>query len=166
MSGVRNKTTSIKRPEHRAAADDGRSHVGDFTRGIPVEQRISRRPQLAMFAGIFVLLVVVVAMVAVFILPINTWREQDNVLREREEQLEKLAIVNGELEALDARLDTDEGVREAAGGEINYVDPGEQQIVVIDDVTLPRNLPNGWPYNISEQILAIRRAEPVAASGD
>ena len=88
------------------------------------------------------------------------------MLREREEQLEKLAIVNGELEALDARLDTDEGVREAAGGEINFVDPGEQQIVVIDDVTLPRNLPNGWPYNISEQILTIRRAEPVAASGD
>jgi cell division protein FtsB len=163
MSGVRNKTTSIKRPENRSAADDGRSHVGDFTRGIPVEQRISRRPRLAMFTGIFVLLVVVVAMVAIFILPINTWREQDSVLVERQQQLDKLAAVNGELEALDDRLDTDDGVREAAGVEINYVDPGEKQIVVIDEVALPRNLPNGWPYNISEQILEIRRAEPVAA---
>ena len=78
MWAVRNKTTSIKRPETRAAADEGESNVGDLSRGIPVEQRISRRPQLAMFAGLFVLFVVVVAMVAIFILPINTWRDQEN----------------------------------------------------------------------------------------
>jgi cell division protein FtsB len=166
MSAVRNKTTSIKRPENRAAADGGRSHLGDFTRGIPVEQTISRRPQLAMFAGLFVLFVVIVAMLAIFILPINTWREQDQDLQERQEQLQQFEALNGELDAEAQRLATDAGITEAANEEMNYVEPGERQITVISDVTLPRNLPDGWPYRVSEQILAIRRAEPVAGASD
>ena len=56
---TRSKTTSIPRPKEPAkASDEGRSRLGDFTRPIPIEKRIFRRPKLALFGGTFVLLVI------------------------------------------------------------------------------------------------------------
>ena len=163
---MRNKTTSIKRPEGHAAADEGRSTLGDYTRAIPVDKRISRRPQLAMFAGLFVLFVVVVALVAVFILPINTWREQDRALRVNQEQLKELLNANGEREAEVTNLETDAGIRDAANQELGYVPTSTKGITIAALPELPTNLPNGWPYNVSDQILAVRRAESSAPSAD
>lgn len=163
---MRNKTTSIKRPPPPAAADEGRSRAGDLSRPIPIEKRISRRPQVALFLGAFVLIVVMVLGVAVFILPIGTWRAQDDTLDRRQDQLEELERVNGQLAAEVERLETDEGVREAAGEEIGYLEVGEERLAILELPQLPSDLPDGWPYTVTEQILTVRRAEAVDASGD
>ena len=52
----RSRTTSIPRPKDPPKpSDEGRSRLGDFTRPIPVEKRIFRRPKFALFGGLFVL---------------------------------------------------------------------------------------------------------------
>ena len=53
----RSKTTAIKRPSLRAS-DEGRSRLGDLTRPIPIDKRVSRRPKVALIAGAFALLVI------------------------------------------------------------------------------------------------------------
>jgi cell division protein FtsB len=166
MSAVRSKTTSIRRPRERPAADEGRSRLGDLTRPIPTERRISRRPQVAMFAGVFALFVVLTIGIAVFVLPIGTWRGQEQDLEQRQAQLDELSRVNGDLAAEVERLETDEGVREAAGEEIGYLSPGERRLSVLPLPELPTDLPDGWPYNVAEQILDARRARPAADGSD
>ena len=104
---TRSKTTSIPRPKEPAkASDEGRSRLGDFTRPIPVEKRIFRRPKLALFGGIFVLLVIGTNAAAVFILPMGTWFEQDDQLAQRQAELDELQRVNGQLAGEVERLDT------------------------------------------------------------
>ena len=106
MSDVpRSKTTSIPRPAGVKASDEGRSRLGDFTRPIPVEKRISRRPKVAAFTGVFALCVVASIAFAVFVLPISTWRDQDVDIEQRQAQLDELLRVNGELASETSRLD-------------------------------------------------------------
>jgi cell division protein FtsB len=163
----RSKTTSIPRPtEPPSASDEGRSRLGDFTRPIPVEKRILRRPKFALFGGVFVLLVIGTIGAAVFILPIQTWFDQDDSLLQRQEQFDELQRVNGELAAEVDRLETEDGIREAAREEIGYVEDGEKRTSILPLPPLPNNLPNGWPYNVVTGILAARAAGPAPAAAD
>lgn len=145
----RNATTSIKRPPPRPASDDGgSSRLGDFTRPIPVEKRISRRPTYALIAILFALAVVGAAAAAVFVLPISTWREQDVDLVQRQAQLDELTRVNAELQREVDRLLTDDGVREAAREDYGYVEQGERRSSILPLPALTYELlPTGWPYN-------------------
>ena len=152
----RSKTTSIPRPAGVKAADDGRSRLGDFTRPIPVEKRISRRPRVAMFTGLFALGIVAAIAFAVFVLPIGTWREQDVDLEQRQAQLEELQRVNNELEAETLRLDTADGIREAAREDYGFVERGEERATVLPFPPLPTELPDGWPYNVVTEIVDAR----------
>ena len=163
----RSKTTSIPRPKEPAKASDaGRSRLGDFTRPIPVEKRILRRPKLALFGGAFVLLVIVTIAAAVFILPIGTWMDQDDDLAQRQAELDELQRVNGQLSGEVERLQTDDGVREAAREEIGFVDQGDQRSTILPLPPLPRELPAGWPYNVVSGMFAARTAGPAPASTD
>ena len=156
----RSQTTSIKRPPKQAAADEGRSRLGDFTRPIPVDKRISRRPKVAMFAGLGVLAIVAVLGAAIFILPIGTWRGQDVDLTQRQAELDELQKVNGQLSAEVDRLQTDDGIREAAREEIGFVEQGERRSTILPLPPLPTDLPDGWPYSVVTGILAARQAGP------
>ena len=163
----RSKTTSIPRPREPAkASDEGRSRLGDFTRPIPVDKRIFRRPKLALFSGVFVLLVITTIAAAVFILPIGTWFEQDEQLAQRQAELDELQRVNGQLAGEVERLKTDDGVREAAREEIGFVEDGDQRSTILPLPALPRELPPGWPYNVVTQIFAARTAGPAPAAAD
>ncbi len=162
----RSQTTSIRRPAKQAAADVGRSRLGDFTRPIPVDKRISRRPKVALFAGLFVLAVMGFISAAVFILPIQTWRDQDVDLSKRQAQLDELEKVNGELAAEVDRLQTDDGVREAAREEVGFVETGEKRSSILPLPPLPSALPDGWPYNVATGIMNARRAGPAPAPTD
>ena len=163
----RSKTTSIPRPvEPAKASDEGRSRLGDFTRPIPVEKRILRRPKVALFGGIFVLFVIGTIAGAVFILPIQTWLDQDDSLVQRQTQLDELERVNGELAAEVDRLETEDGIREAAREEIGFVEAGEERSSILPLPPLPRNLPDGWPYNVVTGIIAARTAGPAPAAAD
>ena len=164
----RSKTTSIKRPEQLpTAAEEGESRLGALSRPLPVDKRIFRRSKVALVAGIGALVVGVALAAAVFVLPLQTWFDQDDALDERQAQLDELQRVNGQLSAEVERLRTDDGVREAAREEIGYVDAGEERFSVRPLPPLPRNLPNGWPYNVAAQIISLRQnptpeqAEPV-----
>lgn len=164
MSPVsRSQTTSIKRPPKQAAADEGRSRLGDFTRPIPVDKRISRRPKVALFAGLGVLAVIAVLGAAIFILPIGTWRDQDVDLTQRQAELDELSKVNGQLTAEVDRLQTDDGIREAAREEIGYVEQGERRSTILPLPPLPTDLPDGWPYSVVTGIIAARQAGPAPA---
>jgi cell division protein FtsB len=163
----RSKTTSIPRPKEPAkASDDGRSRLGDFTRPIPVEKRLFRRPKLALFSGVFVLLVIATIAAAVFILPMGTWFDQGEQLGERQAELDELQRVNAELSGEVERLGTDEGVREAAREEIGFVEEGDQRSTILPLPALPRTLPDGWPYNVVTEIFAVRTAGPQPAAAD
>ena len=162
----RSKTTSIKRPARLPAAREGSSRLGDVTRSIPVDKRLSGRPKLALVAGVAALAVIATLAAAVFVLPIGTWRDQDVDLARRQEQLDALVNVNGELAAEVDRLQTDDGVREAAREEIGYVQLGERRTSVLPTPPLPTDLPDGWPYNVVTQIFAARTAGPAPSTTD
>ncbi len=162
----RSKTTAIPRPTRLPAAKQGSSRLGDVTRSIPIDKRVSHRPKVALFAGIAALAVIGAMAGAVFILPIGTWRGQDTDLVQRQEQLDALINVNGQLDAEVDRLQTDDGVREAAREEIGYVQTGEQRRSVLPAPALPNDLPDGWPYNVVTQIVAARTAGPAPVVTD
>ena len=155
----RSKTTSIPRPKEPAKASDaGRSRLGDFTRPIPIEKRILRRPKLALFGGAFVLLVIGTIGAAVFVLPVGTWMDQDDDLARRQAELDELQRVNGQLSGEVERLQTDDGVREAAREEIGFVEQGDERSTILPLPALPRDLPAGWPYNVVTGMFAARTA--------
>jgi cell division protein FtsB len=163
----RSKTTSIPRPKEPAkASDDGRSRLGDFTRPIPTEKRILRRPRLALFAGIGVLVVILAIAAAVIILPVGTWMDQDDDLAQRQAELDELQRVNGQLAGEVERLETDDGIREAAREEIGFVEEGDQRTTFLPLPPLPSDLPDGWPYNIVTGMFAARTAGPAPAPTD
>ncbi len=163
----RSRTTSIPRPKEPAAAsDDGRSRLGDFTRPIPIEKRIFRRPKLALFSGLFVLLVIGTIAAAVFILPLGTWFDQGEQLDQRQAELDELQRVNGQLAGEVERLGTDDGVREAAREEIGFVEEGDQRSTILPLPPLSTTLPDGWPYNVVSQIFAVRTAGSSAPAAD
>jgi cell division protein FtsB len=163
----RSKTTSIPRPKEPAkASDEGRSRLGDFTRPIPVEKRIFRRPKLALFSGVFVLLVIGTIAAAVFILPMGTWIDQGDELDRRQAELDELQRVNGQLAGEVERLGTEDGIREAAREEIGFVEEGDQRSTILPLPPVPRDLPDGWPYNVVTQIFAARTAGPAPALAD
>jgi cell division protein FtsB len=164
---TRSKTTSIPRPKEPAAAsDEGRSRLGDFTRPIPIEKRILRRPKFALFGGAFVLLVIGTIAAAVFVLPLGTWLDQDDKLEQRQAELDELQRVNGQLAGEVERLGTDDGVREAAREEIGFVEDGDQRSTILPLPPVSWELPDGWPYNVVTQIFAARTAGPAPAPTD
>ncbi len=143
-------------------ADEGRSRLGDFTRPIPVDKRIVRRPRLAAFTGILALVVMAAIAFAVFVLPIGTWRDQTTDIEQRRIQLDELQRVNSELAEETTRLESPDGVREAAREDYGFVEVGEKRSTILPMPPLPTDLPDGWPYNVVSEIMEARTAGPAA----
>ena len=163
----RSRTTSIPRPKEKpTAADAGRSRLGDFTRPIPTDKRILRRPKLALFGGAFILVVAATIVAALVILPVQTWLDQDDDLVRRQAELDELQRVNGQLAGEVDRLQTDDGIREAAREEIGFVEAGDRRTTILPLPPLPSELPPGWPYNIVTGIFAARTAGPAPTAAD
>lgn len=160
----RSKTTSIPRPAGVKAADEGRSRLGDFTRPIPIDKRISRRPRFAAFTGLFALGIMGAVAIAVFVLPIGTWRDQGVNIDQRQTQLDELQRVNSELETETVRLETEDGIREAAREDYGFVELGEERSSILPFPPLPTDLPDGWPYNVVTQIIDAQAAGPAVAA--
>ncbi len=97
---------------------------------------------------------------ALFLLPIQTYFNQNDRLDERRDQLTQLEAVNDDLRGEVARLATDDGVREAAREELGFVEPGERRESVLDLPPVPTDLPDGWPYSLVTEITALRRNPP------
>ena len=160
----RSKTTSIKRPPPPAAAEESTSRLGDLTRPIPVDKRVFRHKRWAMGAGVFALFVGGAVAAALLILPVQTWIDQGNDIEQRQAQLDELQRVNGQLAAEIERLETPDGAREAAREELGMVEVGEERQTVLPFPALPRKLPEGWPYNVTDRILDARAAAEAAGA--
>ena len=59
-----------------------------------------------------------------------------------------------------SRLQTAEGIEEAAREEIGYVQRGEIRLTVLPAPNAPVTMPGGWPYDTVAQIVAVRTANP------
>jgi cell division protein FtsB len=158
MGGEARTTTTIPKGRGRRASDAGRSRLGDLTRPIAKEQRITPNRRPAILLGLLALLIVGAIGTALFGLPVRTWFEQDDQLRHLDAELAELESVNADLQLEVDRLQTDAGLTEAAREELGYIEPTERRETMQALPPLPTNLPNGWPYRIVEQIMDVRRA--------
>jgi cell division protein FtsB len=156
--------TLIRKPA-RAASDAGRSRLGDLTRPVAREQRITRNRRPAILLGAVGLVVAGAIGAALFGLPVRTWFQQDQDLARLETQLDELQDVNDELLLEVAVLQTPEGISQAARETLGYKQVNERQQTIVDLPDLPRDLPDGWPYGAVEQILELRTAEAAAQPG-
>jgi cell division protein FtsB len=147
--------TLIRKPP-RAASDVGRSRLGDLTRPVAKEQRITRNRRPALLLGAIGLVVAVAIGAALFGLPVRTWFAQDDDIARLDHQLSELQAVNDELLQEVNALQTPEGVMAAARETLGYKQINEDLQTVVDLPDLPADLPDGWPYGPVEQILRLR----------
>ena len=170
------RTTAIPRPRHQTRANaratqaaggrgsrssNGRDNTrfGDLTRPIAVDKRLiqSRRNRSLLTLGGLVLISAVVA--ALFVLPVNTWLQQRSDLADKQRRLDVITAANNQLTGEVARLQTEDGIKEAAREVIGYTEVGEVRISTSPAPEAPLTLPAGWPYDAVSQIMAVRSAD-------
>ncbi len=157
MSG---KTTStLDRPATPpSAADRGRSRLGDLSRPIQIDRRISRTRRTNVLLAMAAVAIAAALAAAIFVLPVKTLFNQDEQIAERTDQLTQMQVVNEDLRSEVARLRTDDGVREAAREQLGFVEEGEIRQSILDFPPVPTDLPDGWPYSLFEGIVTVRVA--------
>lgn len=159
MSGK--ATSTIQRPATPPRASDrGRSRLGDVTRPVSIDRRLTGPGRSTILLGVAALAIAGALAAALFLLPVQTYFGQDSRIADRSEQLEQLQAVNADLRTEVERLRTDDGVREAAREELGYVAEGERRETILDLPDVPTDLPAGWPYDLVTGIVELRRAEP------
>lgn len=149
-------TTVIRKPASRPASSAGRSRLGDYTRPIAREQRITRDRRPAIVFAVSALVVAGAIGAALFGLPVRTWFDQNRELAALDNELNEMEHVNAELQHEVDQLQTADGVRAAAREELGLIEAGEQRETVAGMPVVPVDLPNGWPYAAAEQIITIR----------
>jgi cell division protein FtsB len=152
-------TTIIRKPSGRRASDEGRSRLGDLTRPIARDQRITKNRKPALLFGLVALLVAGAIGAALFGLPVRTWFEQDDELRQLDNELSEFQAVNAELQNEVDRLMTDAGLAEAAREELGLIEAGEQRQTIAGWPLLPTDFPDGWPYTAAEQMMTLRAGQ-------
>jgi cell division protein FtsB len=165
------RTTCIQRPRDVARTSLQRepdpSRFAEFTRPIAKEKQLVKgRGKRLLFA--LVAVVIAAALIAsLFVLPVKSWFQQRDDLARKQHELAVLSNANAQLAADVNRLQTPEGVKEAARQEVGFVSVGEQRISVLTTPNAPATLPAGWPYDAITQIIAVRAslaAEAAAAT--
>jgi len=152
--------STIDRPRTRpAAADRGRSRVGDTTRPISHDRKLAGGRRTSLLLGVVALAIAGALASALFVLPVRNYFAQTETLDERRSQLDRLEAVNSDLEAEVARLRTAAGVAEGAREELGYVEVGEERTSVVDAGVVPTQLPPGWPYSVVTAITDLRRTQ-------
>ena len=159
------RTSSIPRPKRsgvmervRSAVPTGpRRDVGDDTRLI---QR--RRNRSLMTVGAAVIVASLAA--AVLVLPIRAWLNQRSELTERQQELAALDAANDRIAQANERLQTPQGIEEAARNDLGYLEAGEQQLTVLPAPSTGELLPGRWPYTVVSDIFAVRTDAAAAAA--
>jgi cell division protein FtsB len=93
------------------------------------------------------------------VLPVQSWFGQRAEIGDRQEELDALKEATDRLQTEVDRLNTPEGVQQAAREELGFVMTGEDRRVVVGNVDAPLDLPSGWPYDMVEQIVHAREIE-------
>jgi len=159
-------TTTIRRPPNRRASDAGRSRLGDVRhRRFAPRAPLSRVSTTWLF-GLAALVVAGAIAAALFGLPVRTWFDQDRELQALEYELTEMQAVNHDLDGEVDRLQTDDGIREAARQELGHVQSGDHRQTMLELPPLPTDLPDGWPYSQLEAIMAVRASLAVPPSSE
>jgi cell division protein FtsB len=159
------RTTTLIRKPRRAASDVGRSRLGDLTRPIAREQRITKNRRPALLLGGVGLVLAVAIGAALFGLPVRTWFAQNDEIGRLERQLDELRDVNQELQQEVDILQTPEGITAAARETLGYIQGNERRQTIVGLPALPRDLPDGWPYGPLERIMDLRSAAAAEPGG-
>lgn len=149
--------TTIKKAEGRTAADHGRSRLGDSTRPISVDRRLTTRRRYSVLLWVAAIGIAGALAASLFVIPVQTYLAQNDQLTERAGQLAQLQQVNAELRAEVERLQTPDGIEEAAREQLGYQQVGEERETITNEGVVPLQLPVGWPYNLVANIAAVRR---------
>ena len=160
------RTTSIQRPRASARAllerDADSSLFSEFTRPIPQEKQLVKGRGKRLFFALVAMVIAAALMASLFVLPVKSWLQQRDDLTKRQNELAVLGNANAQLAEDVNRLQTPDGIKEAARQEVGYVGVGEQRISVLSTPDAPVTLPTGWPYDAIAQIIAVRAAPPPA----
>ncbi len=155
------RPASVPRKQHGEPADrTGR--IKDFTSPIPIDRQLVPQRRGRLVVAVFATLIAVAIGAALFVLPIKSWLKQRDDLSTRTSELSTLTSANDQLEAEVQRLQTPDGIKEAARAEIDYSEAGEQRITILATDPTAVTLPAGWPFDQVTQIINIRRAEAAA----
>jgi Septum formation initiator len=159
-------TTTIRRPPNRRASDAGRSRVGDVRRGRFASRVPLPKVRTTWLFSLAALVVAGAIAAALFGLPVRTWFDQDSELQALEYELTEMQSVNHDLQGEVDRLQTDDGIREAAREELGHVEAGDNRQTFLELPPLPTDLPDGWPYSQVEAVLAVRAAVTAPSTSD
>jgi cell division protein FtsB len=168
MSSGGHKTSAIPRPKDptraatRAAQRPGNddTRFADFTRPIPREKQLVRGRTKRGVIALAATVITAALVAALFVLPVQAWLRQQDDIERKQKELSVLQQANAELTNEVSRLQTAEGIEEAAREEIGYVQRGEIRLTVLPAPNAPITMPSGWPYDTMAQIVAVRAANP------
>jgi cell division protein FtsB len=155
------RSTTVDRPPMRAA-DRGRSRLGDLTRPLPIDRRITHDRRWTVLLALTALTIAGALGAALFVLPAQTWFSQGDEIERDRTDLTQLQTINADLQSEVERLHTDDGIREAARDQLGFIEQGETRQSVLDMPSVPTDLPNGWPYNLVEGVVQLRQVTPAA----
>ena len=137
-----------------------RTKVSEATRSVrrrtPGDARILRSKGLRRVAGIVVAGVFASLVFTLGYMPVRDFFGQRAVLAQKESEFETLADANEQLQTEVNRLQTPEGVRNAARDQLNMVFPGEKRVHLLPGPARPTDLPQQWPYTMVSGIVAVR----------
>ncbi len=167
MSTGGHKTSAIPRPKDASRAatrptdrrDDTR--FADFTLPIPLEKQLVKGRGKRGIIALAATVITAALVAALFVLPVKAWLRQRDDIDRKQVELTALNDANAQLADEVSRLDTPEGIEEAAREEIGYVQRGEIRLTVLPAPDAPVTMPSGWPYDAIAQIVAVRQAEAV-----
>jgi cell division protein FtsB len=163
-SGTTATTTRVARPATPPRpAERGRSRLGDITRPVVRDRRLATRRRSTVLFGVAAIGISGALAAALFVLPVRTYFDQDTQIAQREDQLAEITAVVDDLRSEVARLQTEDGIREAARAELGMVEVGEERETVLEPTGVPTDLPEGWPYDLVENIVDLRRNPPAPA---
>lgn len=170
MSGVSDghRTTSIQRPRGAAGAVLERradhSLFSEFTRPIDADKQLVKGRGKRLFFTLIAMVIAAALVASLFVLPVKSWRQQRDDLAHKQSELAVLRNANAQLAADVNRLQTPDGIKEAARQDVGFVSVGEQRISVLSTPDAPLALPTGWPYDAITQIVAVRANPPAVAA--
>jgi cell division protein FtsB len=159
-------TTTVQRPANRRASDAGRSRLVDNRRLRIASRRPLPRVRTTWLFGLAALVVAGAIAAALFGLPVRTWFDQDSELQALEHELTEMQAVNHDLQGEVDRLQTDEGIREAARDELGHIQSGDKRQTMLELPPLPTDLPDGWPYSQIEAVMALRVSVATTPTSD
>lgn len=166
------KTSTIPRPRDLSRAIDRRdsmssrrslsSMTSSLTKPIPAEKQLVKGRGKRLVFGLVGTVIAAALIASLYVLPVKSWMQQRKDLQTKQNELTVLNNANAQLAGDVNRLQTNDGIKEAARQELGYIGVGEERISVLSTPNAPLTLPAGWPYDTIAQIIAVRSAAPVA----